>query len=439
MPALQQPSTAKKLREERHELAKTIRQLADKINAEKRDFTPEEKEAWEKVNKDYNDYTRQIEVAERAELVEGESRLIAPSPGRPDADHRPGDKRTRPTEEHRCLALQAWMRTQCGRKLRKEHREACAILKVDPTARTFTAYTRPHQERLKEFRDFSASTGSAGAYTIPQGFVARLERALLAWGPMWQTSEVLTTDGGNSTPWPTVNDTSNEGAILAENTAVSELDASFGQMALDAYKYTSKLTQVPVELLEDSAFDLAGILGDMMGERLARITNRHFTTGTGSSQPNGIVTASTLGVSAAGATAITADEVFNLLHSVDPAYRPNAAWMMHDGVLLYLRKLKDSQNRYLWQESMRVGIPEQLLGYPVYINQHMQATVATATKTVIFGALGLYKIRQVRGIRMRRLIERYADADQEGFVAFLRADGDLLNAGTNPVKHLLQA
>ena len=78
-------------------------------------------------------------------------------------------------------------------------------------------------------------------------------------------------------------------------------------------------------------------------------------------------------------------------------------------------------------------------GYPVTINQSMQSSVATATKTILFGQLRKYKIRDAGEVRLIRLDERYAELDQVAFVAFMRSDGNLLDAGVAPVKHLLQA
>jgi HK97 family phage major capsid protein len=194
--------------------------------------------------------------------------------------------------------------------------------------------------------------------------------------------------------------------------------------------------------LEDNAVDLANEIGGLLGERIGRTQETYLTTGTGSSQPGGVVTGSTLGVTAASAAAIAADELISLLHSVDPAYRrdPSCGFMMHDNIAAAVRKLKDSQNRYLWDmDALKNGQPAMLLGKPVTINQSMQSSIATGTKTVLFGAYKKFKIRDVKAIRIRRLTERYADADQEGFIAFMRTDAKLLNAGTNPIKHLIQA
>ena len=332
------------------------------------------------------------------------------------------------------------MLSGAGKELEARHVQACTKTGVRPHAQNYDFSLRRDVAKMRgEFRDQSAISGPAGQYTVAPGFVSSLERAMLAFGGMRQVADVMRTTSGNNMPWPTTNDTSNEGAIISENTAAGEQDVTFGQVIFYAHKYTSKLVQVPVELLEDSAFDLASEIGRMLGERLGRITNRHFTVGTGAGQPEGIVPGSTLGVTAASASAIAADEILDLIHSVDPSYRAGAGFMMHDSILLHIRKLKDGNGQYLWSSGLTAGMPDRLAGYTITPNQHMQSSVATGTKTIVFGQLSKYKIRDVAGVRLVRLNERFADSDQVGFLAFSRHDAHLLDAGVAPVKHLIQA
>jgi len=452
---------SKRLREERAPLATQITKLADKMAldlTEGRGEAAEDTENYEKLNAQYDALSRSIEVSERSEKLSidqdsheersqsSENRNKLP-PGRQDFkgiqhnDDGESEQRAKePTEEDRAVALQAWLLSGAGKELDQRHMQACTKTGVRPHAQNYDFNLRRDVGKMRsEFRDQSAISGPAGQYTVAGGFIASLERAMLAFGGMRAVADVMRTTSGNNMPWPTTNDTSNEGAIIAENTAAGEQDITFGQVIFYAHKYTSKLIQVPVELLEDSAFDLASVIGSMLGERLSRITNRHFTVGTGAGQPEGIVPGSTLGVTAAAATAIAADEIMDLIHSVDPSYRQGAGFMFHDNILLHLRKLKDGNGQYLWSSGLNSGMPDRLAGYPITPNQHMQSSVATGTKTMIFGQLSKYKIRDVAGVRLVRLNERFADSDQVGFLAFSRHDGHLLDAGVAPVKHLIQA
>ena len=245
----------------------------------------------------------------------------------------------------------------------------------------------------------------------------------------------MRTATGNPLDLPVNNDTGNKGEIIAENTAFNAQDFTFSKVSLNAYKYSAKLVLVSVELLQDSAIDLPSFLGQALGERIGRIQADHFTTGTGSSQPQGIVTGSSLGANAASATAIAVDDLLNLLHSVDRAYRTNGAWMVHDSILLAIRKLKDSQNRPIFTESYRDGEPDRLLGYPVIVNNSMDSTIVATKKTVLFGDYSKFVIRDAQDINIIRMDERYGEYGQVAFTALSRSDSKVLVSAA--IKHLL--
>ncbi|HLL28575.1 MAG TPA: phage major capsid protein [Xanthobacteraceae bacterium] len=285
------------------------------------------------------------------------------------------------------------------------------------------------------------AAGSDGGYLVPTGFMPELIKSLKAWGPMMDPDivRVLNTSTGVSIPWPSMDDTSNEGALIAENTAVSTAELTFGTKSLDAWKYTSGVVLVSNELLQDAALDVETIVRDAMAERIGRKGNRDLTTGDGSSKPNGIVHATSGGVTAASASGVTFDDLIELEHSVDPAYRndPSCRWMFTDTTLKILRKLKDGQGRYIWNPAdVKAGEPATISGYAYSVNQHM-AEATTGNKSVIFGAFNRYVRRMVLQFSIRRLTERYAEADQIGFIGFTRFDGELLDAGA--VKALTQA
>jgi HK97 family phage major capsid protein len=304
----------------------------------------------------------------------------------------------------------------------------------------FFAYQRlGDQLDLKEVRAQSVGTDSEGGYMAPEGFFNSLTQAMLDFGGIRRSRvTVLRTNDGNKLPMPTVDDTSNTGELLGENAEVSELDVTFSEKVLDAYKYSSKAVRVSTELEEDSAFDIGPLMGRLLGERLGRITNQHHTTGTGTAQPNGIVTASAEGKEAASASVITYLEMIDLKHSVDPAYRSGAEWMFNDSLFSAIKQLLDADNRPLWRPDIAVGVPSTIDGDRYIINQDM-ASIAASAKVMLYGDLSTFYIRDVRGIRLLRLVERYAEFDQVGYMAFIRTDSELLNAGTNPVKHYVMA
>jgi HK97 family phage major capsid protein len=206
-------------------------------------------------------------------------------------------------------------------------------------------------------------------------------------------------------------------------------------MRLDAFDYDTSWVQISMELLQDSAINVESFIGELLGERLARRVNTELTTGDGTGDPNGVVTASTAGKTAALTTAFTADEVIDLLHSVDPAYRasPKSRFMMHDTVLAAVRKLKDGQGQYIWSMGdIRSSQPASLLGNPYSINQAMSSAFTTGQKLILFGDFSKYFVRKVGApvIGVRR--EYYWP--NIGLAGIVRLDGDLIQ--TSAIKHL---
>lgn len=297
-----------------------------------------------------------------------------------------------------------------------------------------TDQTRALQGGLTEIQGAAGvGTGAAGGYLVPPEFRQTLVEQVTYVAAMRQYAEVITTDSGANLPWPTVDDTAQEGAILAENTQITEQDVTFGQASLDAYMYTSKLVRVSFQLLNDNAFNLNQWLPRALGARIGRIQNRHYTVGTGTSQPDGIVTSATVGVQGTGSFASTGgaptyDNLIDLIDSIDPSYiTANTRFMLAQGSRKQIRKLKDSQNRPLWEPSLQVGTPDTLLGYGVALNNYMPAAAVNA-KTILFGDINAaYVIRDVSDVAVMRLVERYADFLQVGFFAFQRSDGTLQN------------
>ncbi|MFE9432159.1 phage major capsid protein [Streptomyces sp. NPDC006640] len=279
----------------------------------------------------------------------------------------------------------------------------------------------------KELRAAGVATGAAGGYTVPAPFRAQMIETMKFYSSMRDVAEVITTETGALLPWPTNDDTANVGAILAENSQVTEQDVTMGTNDVGAYMYTSKLVRVSLQLLNDSAFDMEAWLARKLGERIARAQNAHFTTGTGSSQPEGVQTNAVVGKTGTTGqtTSVIYDDLIDLIHSVDPAYRlgGRAGFMLHDTALSAARKLKDLQSRPLWEPSVQAGVPDTLLGYKYTVNQDMPVMAANA-KSILFGDLYAgYLIRDVQDVQLLRLAERYADYLQVGFLAFARTDG----------------
>lgn len=285
-----------------------------------------------------------------------------------------------------------------------------------------------------------STTNSAGGYLIPQGFSGEVEKGMKDYSGILQTARIVQTSSVGQLDWPTNDDTANKGRLISEGADASSgaTDLTFGTKALDAFKYTSDLIKVNAELIEDEAIGIEALLNEILAERLGRIANEHLTTGSGSSQPNGVVTASAKGADAAAVAAISRDDLVEMVHGVNTAYRRmNARFMMNDNTLKAIKKLSfgssDDRPLYLGGDA-RNGDPATIEGYQFTINDDM-ADIGASARSVLFGSFSKYLVRQVRGIMVKRADERYIETDQVAFVGFARWDGELLN--TAAVKHLL--
>ena len=447
------------LKQKRAKIVTEMRALNDGC-LERGKETAEEKQTFE----NYEDAIRKLEnVIEREELLQTEEKKSAAAAHELEKqqEHRAdkwdgvlyavnGSSEVTPKEMERrkALFLQGWLMdktTQLRSKITEDHHRAASFFKGNVSDHEICIpitknYRSVKAEYFREQRDMGL-TANVGGYTIAEDFSGALEKSLLAFGGMREVSTVKRTSTGADLPWPTMSDHANKGAILNEATTIgSSVDPTFGVVLFKAFKYHSTPILVSSELLQDSAFDLSAEIGQAVGERIARIQNDHFTTGAGTTLPKGVVVSAGLGKTATATNAIVADELIDLLHSVDPAYRNGARFMLHDTVLAAIRKLKFSigsdQVGYVWQGSFQTGVPDRILGYPYTINQSMASAFTTAQKLVLFGDFSKYVIRDVAEIRLVVLRERYADLDQIAYDAFLRSDGQLKDAGTDPVKYL---
>lgn len=285
----------------------------------------------------------------------------------------------------------------------------------------------------QEARAAGTTSGSAGGFLIPQGFRDVLIETLKYYGGVRDNVTTIQTSSGNLLPWPKLDDTANKGAILSENTAMGTTDLTIGQTQLQAFMYTSNIVLVSLQLLQDAIIDVNELVPRKLGERLGRIQNQHFTTGTGTTQPWGIGTAPNTGATGVGSatpsetTSVSYNSLINLIHSVDVAYRARAGggakFMMNDLTLASVRQLKDLYGHPLWQPTLQAGVPDNLLGYGVITNNDLPV-MAVSAKSILFGDFRAgYVIRDVLGIQALRLEERYADWLQVGFLAFMRSDG----------------
>lgn len=288
----------------------------------------------------------------------------------------------------------------------------------------------------------STTTPAEGGYTVATEYYRQLAEAQKAFGGIRNVATIIQTGTGAQMNFPTADATSEIGEIVGQNAAAALGETTFGNISLDVYKYSSKKIAVPFELIQDSMFDIEGYINGLLAIRLGRITAAHFTTGTGTSQPRGIVTAAAVGKTGTTGqtTSVIYDDLVDLEHSVDPVYRAGAGvgYMLHDSSLKVVRKIKDTQGRPIfvpgYEQGNPGGAPDRLLGRPIFISQEMP-TMAANAKSILFGDFSRYMIREVMDLTLFRMADsNFILNGQIGFVAFNRQGGNMIDVG-GAVKH----
>lgn len=409
----------KDLQEKRGKLAQDMINLNKLAEIEKRSFTADEETRWAAMETDLDKYDAEIRRYQKISSLESGFAEV-------ELEKQEQHSKNETRDEFEAKYSAAFRNYVIG---------GIEILSADERKLLRSNYSEDGETRA-----MTTQTGATGGYAIPKSFEQKIEIALLNYCNLLPFVTTFNTSSGNDLHWPTINDTENEGAMLGENTTFGDsVEPTLSEIIFKSYKFSSKPVIVPFELTEDNEVGLENILAEMLGERIGRAMNRKFTLGTGSSQPQGVVIGATnASLSGVGATAITFDNLIDLEHSVDIAYRTGAKFMFNDATLKALRKLKDSENRYIWQPSVVSGVPATLNGREYIINDFM-ASIGASAKSILFGDFKKFRVRFAGQYRFRRLVERYADTDQVAYVAFRRADSHVMNAGTAPIKYLVHA
>lgn len=390
-----------RLTDQRNRAWEQAKTLLDGADAESRDLTAEEAEQFDRINADIDALD-----ARRAAIVDTMRR-----------DQAIGESRA-------ALGLPADLGT----------REVAQPAETD--ADIIRAIARG-ERRSHSFEQRDLATSSTGA-PVPTSFYNQLVQHLIVQGPMLDPSVVtmLTTQSGENLQIPRTSGYTAP-AATAEGSAIGESDAAFSAfVTLGAFKYAATF-QLTRELVEDSGVDLLSFVADQAGRGMGTAVNAALTTGTGTVQPKGVVSAAASAVT--GGTGVagvpTVDNLVDLVYAVPSPYRRTVGrvgFQMRASTVAAIRKLKDVDGQYLWQPSTQAGQPDTLLGFPIWENPDVAAT-ATGAKSVIFGDFSRYIVRQVRGID-------FARDDSVGFVNDLitfritwRGDGNLPDTGNSIV------
>lgn len=283
------------------------------------------------------------------------------------------------------------------------------------------------------------TSDAVGGYAIPQAFQAEIMKTMTEISDIRNHCRILTTSTGATLDWPGVDDTAQSGSIHTEATANAVLTVPFDNRTLGSYTYTSDIVKLSIELLQDSAIPLESLMGELLGDRLGRATNLAYTTGNGSTAPQGVTVGATeASLLPSGSGTVNVATFINAKHSVDPYHRKSMGFkfMFNDDVLrrAKLLTIASGDDRPLWQASRREGAPDTIDGTPYIINQDMPDFGTNANKWLVVGDFKKFIIRDVQGINLFRFNELYMDGLAIGFQAWLRTDSKLID--TTAIKYV---
>ncbi|WP_421167967.1 phage major capsid protein [Aeromonas dhakensis] len=287
----------------------------------------------------------------------------------------------------------------------------------------YQALSSEERSLFKEMRAQATNVDTKGGFTVPTEFRNRVVETMKAFGGLANISTVFETDGGAPITWVTTDGTTDEGVMIGETEEGGDKDMDFGQVAIGAKKMTSKTIKISDELLTDSGVDVIGLIARRIGSRLGRGEAKQLLNGDGQGNNiKGLIPQLTGGVTSAVAGSITHSDLLELKHSVDPAYRAaRSRWLFNDKTLLGFKQLKDGNGRPLWLPDVSGVAPATIDGDQYQIDQGMP-DVAAGKKAVLYGDFSYFQIRRVKGMALRRLDEKYAEAGLVGFLMFHRFD-----------------
>ncbi|EDM47761.1 phage major capsid protein [Marinobacter algicola] len=392
------------LKQAYNEVARNMRNLHDNIGDTT--WTDEQRSQWSEMKQKLDGFDAQIKREE--ELRDADQRFVEEH----EEEHREGQEREErggeSIDEQRAQAFDAFLR-QGMQEISAEQRQV-----------------------LREMRAQGTSPDEKGGYTVPTEMLNMIYESMKDYGGLASVAQILNTENGQPIEWPTSDGTAEEGELLGENTAATEGDVAFGMENLGAKKLSSKVIRVSNELLNDSGINIQAFLAGRIGQRLGRGEARYLVQGTGAGtpeQPSGLETSVTATTTAASSSEFTWQEVNALIHSIDPAYRRAANFRLglNDNTLKMMTEMEDLQGRPLWLPAVSGAAPATILNVPYFIDQGI-ADIGVNNKFMYGGDFNQFVIRRVRYMVLKRLVERYAEFDQTGFLAFHRFDCVLQDA-----------
>ena len=389
------------LRQKRAGIVENMRALLDAAAAETRDLNADENQNYQNMEAELSSLEAQIAREERVAGLEEELRQSANGSRNPGRDRQPGGRdnrnaRVNESDEYRDAFLRFLVSGQVEQGLvRGEQRDVLGL--------------------------GLGSGNGYGSYLAPVALERALVNEITQQNVLRRIADVRTSATDVDIP---VASTHTTAYLVSEGASITASTPAFSRVQMKAYKLAA-LSYVTWEALEDIFLNYEGFIRDDFAAAFAAKEEYYLVKGTGSSQPGGIETEGTSALTAAAANKITADELFQLVYSVDAKYRQNGAFVMKDASLLAIRTLKDGNSQYIWQPGLQAGQPDRLLGFPIYTSSEVDG-LAASKKPIFFGDFKKLRIQDRAGLYIQRLNEVAATTGQVGFVAHRRTDSHVI-------------
>lgn len=386
--------TITELREKRAKTWGAMESFLASQRNEKGVLSAEDDATYARMEQELEDLTREIKRMERKDAIEAELNkpVAAPLTGKPMSPKAEDEKEGRASNTYK---------------------------------KSFWNAMRDKSARPAVMDALKIGSDAEGGYLVPDEYEKTLVEGLEEENIFRKIATVISTSSGDR-KIPVVA-TKGTASWVDEEGAIPESDDAFGQVSIGAYKLGT-LIKVSEELLNDSVFDLESYISKEFARRIGAREEDAFFNGDGIGKPVGIFNATggaEVGVNAASATAITADELIDLFYSLKAPYRKNAVWVINDATVKAIRKLKDNNGNYLWQPALTANTPDTILGRPVFTSSYV-STIAAGAKTIAFGDFSYYWVADRQSRSFKRLSELYAATGQVGFMATQRVDGKLI-------------
>jgi HK97 family phage major capsid protein len=406
----------RRLTEQRKSIHAQMHQLNEGAEKENRSLNSEETEQFDKMATEFEDL---LERETRATKLFMQEREVEKTSGTP-LEKRLGDAGDAP---------------MTYREFREARNGGLPVNEQPEYRNSFWQYlsTRSISDLdVEEHRALSKGTTTAGGYLVPTDFYNQLIRSLRFMGNVASLATEIVTDSGDTIQVP-ANTAHGTAAWLAEAGSYTPSDETFAQIALNAFKASAKII-VSEELLQDSAFDLDSFLAREFGERIGVLENTAYIKGSGTGQPQGLLSSATASnittVTAAtgNAAAFTYSALVTAIFSLPKQYRDNATFIVNDAAARNLYLMLDTQNRPLWNVNVASTGPDTFLGYPIYTDPDVPAPAANQISALFGDWKRTYMVRRVTGFGIQRQNELHSDSGQVGFRGFERVDGRVVLA-----------